>query len=136
MELEYEPETTHLWAMCDNNCQGRSVTLDIDPGTGKFVVTNMYARPGGMDNFNNEGFAIAPQAECVNNRKPTFYAEDSDANGNTLRGGTISLHAGAAGGRGSRRRPRRRNRRRRRRRRPRRPHRRRWTAPRRRSSSR
>ena len=90
MELEYEPETTHLWAMCDNNCQGRSVTLDIDPATGKFIVTKMYARPGGMDNFNNEGFAIAPQAECVNGVKPTFYAEDSDANGNTLRGGTIN----------------------------------------------
>ena len=90
MELEYEPETTHLWAMCDNNCQGRSVTLDINPVTGKFVVTNMYARPGGMDNFNNEGFAIAPQAECVNGLKPTFYAEDSDANGHTLRGGTIN----------------------------------------------
>ena len=65
MELEYEPETTHLWAMCDNNCQGRSVTLDINAVSGKFAVTNMYARPGGMDNFNNEGFAIAPRAECV-----------------------------------------------------------------------
>jgi hypothetical protein len=75
--------------MCDNNCQGRSVTLDIDAATGKFVVTNMYARPGGMENFNNEGFAIAPQAECVNGLKPTFYAEDSDANGHALRGGTI-----------------------------------------------
>ena len=60
------------------------------PATGKFVVTNMYARPGGMDNFNNEGFAIAPQAECVNGLKPTFYAEDSDANRHTLRGGTIN----------------------------------------------
>jgi hypothetical protein len=90
MELEYEPETTHLWAMCDNNCQGRSVTLDVDPATGKFVVTKMYARPGGMENLNNEGFAIASQAECVNGVKPTFYAEDSDANGNTLRGGTIN----------------------------------------------
>ena len=83
MEPQYEPETTHLWAMCDNNCQGRSVTLDIDPATGKFVVTTMYARPGGMDNFNNEGFAIAPRAECVNGLKPTFYAEDSDANSAT-----------------------------------------------------
>ncbi|HEY6891181.1 MAG TPA: lamin tail domain-containing protein [Solirubrobacter sp.] len=90
MELEYEPETTHLWAMCDNNCQGRSVTLDVDAGTGNFAATKMYARPGGMDNFNNEGFAIAPQAECVNGLKPTFYAEDSDANGHALRGGTIN----------------------------------------------
>jgi hypothetical protein len=89
MDLEYEPESTHLWAVCDNNCEGRSVTLDISPNTGKFVVTNMYARPAGMDNFNNEGFAIAPQAECVGGFKPTFYAEDSDANGHALRGGTI-----------------------------------------------
>jgi Lamin Tail Domain len=90
MELEYDPGTTHLWAMCDNHCQGRSVTLDIDPATGKFVVTKMYARPGGMENLNNEGFAIASQAECVNGVKPTFYADDSDTNGNTLRGGTIN----------------------------------------------
>ena len=89
MELEYEPETTHLWALCDDNCDGRSLTLDIAPN-GKFAVTTTYTRPAGMDNLNNEGFAIAPQAECVNGVKPTFYAEDSDANGNTLRGGTIN----------------------------------------------
>ena len=88
MELEYEPETTHLWALCDDNCDGRSVTLDIAPN-GKFAVTKTYARPAGMDNFNNEGFAIAPQAECVGGFKPTFYAEDSDANLHALRGGTI-----------------------------------------------
>ena len=93
MELEYEPETTHLWALCDDNCDGRGVTLDIaqdGPNAGKFVVTHTYARPAGMDNFNNEGFAIAPQAECVNGLKPTFYAEDSDANGHALRGGTLT----------------------------------------------
>jgi hypothetical protein len=89
MELEYEPETTHLWALCDDNCDGRSVTLDIAPN-GKFAVTKTYARPAGMDNFNNEGFAIAPQAECVGGVKPTFYAEDSDANSHALRGGTIN----------------------------------------------
>jgi hypothetical protein len=89
MELEYEPESTHLWALCDNNCEGRSVTLDIGQD-GKFAVTHTYARPGGMQNLNNEGFAIAPRAECVNGLKPTFYAEDSDAGGHTLRGGTIT----------------------------------------------
>ena len=70
-----------------------------------------------MDNFNNEGFAIAPQAECVNGLKPTFYAEDSDANGAHAARRDDQLHAAAAGGRRTRRPRRRRSRRRRRRRR-------------------
>ena len=31
-----------------------------------------------MPNLNNEGFAIAPQAECVNGLKPVFYADDTN----------------------------------------------------------
>ena len=127
MELEYEPETTHLWALCDDNCNGRSVTLDIAPN-GKFAVTKTYARPAGMDNFNNEGFAIAPQAECVGGFKPTFYAEDSDANLHALRGGTIKCTPPLVGDPARPRRPRRRrNRPLRRRPRSRRLRRQRWT---------
>ena len=43
-----------------------------------------------MANLNNEGFAIAPQAECVNGLKPTFYADDSNTGGHALRTGTIA----------------------------------------------
>ena len=77
MELTYEPETAHLWAICDDSCDGRTATLDV-AATGRFVVTNTFERPTGMPNLNNEGFAIAPQAECVNGRKPVFWADDSN----------------------------------------------------------
>ncbi|MDA0182204.1 lamin tail domain-containing protein [Solirubrobacter phytolaccae] len=89
MALEYEPETTHLWAACDNSCDGRTATLDID-GTGRFVVTNTFARPAGMSNLNNEGFAIAPQSECVAGFKPVFYTDDSGSGGHAIRTGTLT----------------------------------------------
>ena len=88
-DLEYEPETKLLWAACDDNCQGRTATLDINGG-GRFAVTAYYERPGGMPNLNNEGFAIAPQAECANKLKPAFWLDDSNPlGGNALRVGTI-----------------------------------------------
>ena len=81
MDLTYDAETNKLWAVCDNSCDGRTATLDVaqsGPNAGYFLVGNTYARPAGMDNLNNEGFAIAPQAECVNGLKPTFYTDDSN----------------------------------------------------------
>jgi hypothetical protein len=91
MDLEFEPETGYLWAVCDNDCDGKSATLEIaqsGPNAGKFAVTHTYARPAAMANLNNEGFAIAPQLECVNGLKPTFYADDSNTDSHSLRGGT------------------------------------------------
>jgi lamin tail-like protein len=92
MDLTFEPETGYLWAACDNTCDGKTATLEITqsgPNKGKFAVTHTYARPTGMViDYNNEGFAIAPQLECVNGLKPTFYADDSDQGGHSLRGGT------------------------------------------------
>src|SRR5262249_54076312 len=35
MDLEFEPETDHLWAVCDDTCTGRTATLDLG-ATGKF----------------------------------------------------------------------------------------------------
>jgi Lamin Tail Domain/Thrombospondin type 3 repeat len=93
MALEFEPEKGQLWAFCDDSCNGESHTLDVAQAgvnDGKFVVTNSYARPAGMANLNNEGVAIAPQAECVGGFKPVIYADDSDSAGNSLRQGTIN----------------------------------------------
>ncbi len=92
MALEYEPESTHLWAVCDNLCDGQHNTLDIaqsGPNDGKFVVTNTYDRPGGMADLNNEGFAITPQAECVGGLKPVIWAEDGATDSHSLRQGTL-----------------------------------------------
>ena len=43
-----------------------------------------------MPNLNNEGFAIAPQAECVNGLKPVFYTDDDNTGGHALRTGAIN----------------------------------------------
>ncbi|GAA4560830.1 hypothetical protein GCM10023193_21950 [Planotetraspora kaengkrachanensis] len=89
MDLAFDPETDHLWAVCDDTCSGRTATLGIDAG-GKFAVTDVYERPGSMPNINNEGFAIAPQSECVDGHKPVFWSDDSDDDGHALRGGTLT----------------------------------------------
>ena len=93
MALEYEPESAHLWAVCDNNCNGQHATLDIaqsGPDDGRFVVTNTFQRPAGMANLNNEGFAIAPQAECLGGVKPVFWANDANTDKHALRTGTLN----------------------------------------------
>ena len=88
MDLTYDPETLRLWAVCDNDCNGRTATLDI-AASGKFEVTNVFERPAGMPNINNEGFAIAPQSECVAGLKPVFYTDDDNTGGHALRTGAI-----------------------------------------------
>ena len=93
MALDFEAETGHLWAVCDNNCNGQSKTLDIaqtGPNDGRFVPTNTFDRPAGMANLNNEGFAITPQAECAGVRKPVFWLDDSNTDGHALRSGTLN----------------------------------------------
>ena len=93
MDLEFEPESGHLWAVCDDTCGGRTATLDIaqsGPDAGRFVVTNTYARPSGMPNLNNEGFAIAPRAECVGGLKPVFWVDDGNTDGHARRSGTLN----------------------------------------------
>ncbi len=95
MDLEFEPETGHLWAVCDDNCGGRTTTLDIN-AQGRLTVTATYARPSGMPDYNNEGFAIAPQSACSAGRKPVLWADDGNDGHHALRGGTLPC-AGARG---------------------------------------
>jgi Ca2+-binding RTX toxin-like protein len=89
MGLEFDRDRNEFWAVCDDGCGGRSVMLAIDPATGKFAVTHVFERPAAMPNLNNEGFAIAGEAECTGNRKPAFWADDSGTGGNAIRRGTL-----------------------------------------------
>jgi Lamin Tail Domain/RTX calcium-binding nonapeptide repeat (4 copies)/Thrombospondin type 3 repeat len=89
MDLEFAPETNLLWAVCDDTCDGRTSTLDVQ-GNGKFAVTKTVQRPLGMGDFNNEGFAIAPRAECSGGLKPVFWADDTNDESHALRTGKIS----------------------------------------------
>ncbi|WP_243754422.1 esterase-like activity of phytase family protein [Labedaea rhizosphaerae] len=86
MDLEFEPSTGHLWAVCDDTCDGHSVTLDID-GSGAFAVAAEYDRPDDMDNLNNEGFAIAPA--CGADGKQVLWSDDDNDDGHALRAGTL-----------------------------------------------
>ncbi|HET6298753.1 MAG TPA: lamin tail domain-containing protein [Kribbella sp.] len=92
MDLNFEPETNHLWAVCDDTCSGRTATLGI-AADGKFAVTELYERPGSMPNTNNEGFVIAPQSECVDGHKPVYWSDDNDLDGHALRSGTLNCTA-------------------------------------------
>ncbi|MCW2503320.1 MAG: hypothetical protein JWO79_1604 [Actinomycetia bacterium] len=89
MDLEFEPATGHLWAACDDTCQGQTSTLDIN-ARGQFTATAVYARPTGMPNYNNEGFAIAPRTACTAGHKPVIWSDDTDDGGHALRAGTLN----------------------------------------------
>ena len=90
MDLQFDRDLHDLWAVCDDGCQGQSVVLRIQPGAGVFSVTYLFDRPAGMPNVNNEGFAIAPLIECVGNRRPAFWSDDSETNGHAIRAGTLT----------------------------------------------
>jgi hypothetical protein len=89
MDLEWEPSTNRLWAECDDTCSGQTATLVVG-ASGRFAITAVYKRPSGMSNYNNEGFAIAPQSACVSGLKPVLWSDDSDDSSHALRAGTIS----------------------------------------------
>jgi hypothetical protein len=92
MELEFDVENQALWAVCDDGCAGRSAILDISQEgatDGTFVVGTVYERPAGMANLNNEGFTLAPQAQCVEGAKPVFWSDDSSTGGFAIREGSI-----------------------------------------------
>jgi hypothetical protein len=92
-EVAFDASTGLLWAVCDEACAGRTVTLEIaqdGPFAGTFQVTAAYENPVGMDDgIANEGFAVAPQELCVDDAKPVFYADDSGRDGHSLREGTL-----------------------------------------------
>jgi hypothetical protein len=88
MGLEFDRELNYLWAICDNGCGGRSAVLEID-ASGRFAITRVFERPLSMPNLNNEGFAIAPQQECVAGQKPVFWSDDSETDGHAIRRATL-----------------------------------------------
>lgn len=89
MELQWEPQAGRLWAVCDDTCSGRHLTLRVD-ASGSFATNAVFNRPAGMSNLNNEGFAIAPAAECAAGSKPVYWSDDSNTGGHALRKGTVS----------------------------------------------
>jgi hypothetical protein len=89
MELQWEPQASRMWVVCDDTCDGQHRTLRVD-GTGRFAVSAIYERPSGMPNYNNEGFSVAGSDECVNGSKPVYWSDDSNDADHALRKGSLS----------------------------------------------
>lgn len=93
-EVEFEPSTGRLWAVCDEACDGRAATLELvedGPFAGAFRVSHVFDNPTGMDDgIANEGFALATLDLCVDGLRPVWYADDADTAGNALREAAIA----------------------------------------------
>ncbi|MFJ5774338.1 lamin tail domain-containing protein [Streptomyces sp. NPDC093094] len=90
MELQWEPQATRLWAVCDDTCDGRHRILKVDT-TGTFTTTTaVHNRPAGMPDYNNEGFSLAGAGECVAGSKPVYWADDTNDGGHALRRGAVT----------------------------------------------
>lgn len=97
-ELEYDPASDALLVVCDQVCDGQITRFEVgDSGAFEPVVT--YARPAGMPNIANEGFALAPQ--CIDGARAAFWADDGDTDGFSIREGTFDCTAAAGPGTGS-----------------------------------
>jgi hypothetical protein len=89
MELQWEPQASRLWVVCDNTCNGQHRTMKIN-SAGSFATDGVYNRPTGMSNYNNEGFAVAGADECVGGSKPVYWSDDGNDGGHALRRGTVT----------------------------------------------
>lgn len=86
MALDYDGVRNTLRAVCDDGCQGRSAEITLN-GTAKPGVAH-YARPAGMPDINNEGFATAPASLSVDGQRPVWWFADGFAS-EALRVGTL-----------------------------------------------
>lgn len=95
-DVLWDGDREQLWIVCDDACDGRIAAYELVDGA--FVATALYERPAGMANLANEGFAIADATQCVDGSVPTFYADDNNTGGHSLRSGTLDCEPGAGGG--------------------------------------
>ena len=94
MALEFDRDRGYLWAVCDDTCGNLANVLTIDrapssPSFGGFIVRRTFERPATLPNVNNEGFAVAPDSECVAGRKSVFWSDDNNTGGHSLRRGSL-----------------------------------------------
>jgi hypothetical protein len=94
MSLEFDREVGYLWFGCDDTCANKTGIFDIDTVAGsstrgRFTLRRTFDRPTTLPDSNNEGIAIAPQAECVAGLKPFFWSDDADKDTFSLRKDSI-----------------------------------------------
>ncbi|WP_437980028.1 lamin tail domain-containing protein [Sorangium sp. So ce117] len=90
MGLELDRDTGSLWAHCDDTCDNQSAVFGIDDALGRFVLERRFRPPSGLPDSNNEGIALAPDAECSGGVKPFFWTDDADDDGFSLREGSLA----------------------------------------------
>ncbi len=86
MALDYDTALGVLWAVCDDGCGGTAAQITLN-GTATPTVAH-FARPDGMPNINNEGFATAPATLASNGARPAWWFADG-INPGALHAGTV-----------------------------------------------
>lgn len=95
VDLFFDRDTGTLWSLCDSACSDRSALFDVETDTaserfGHFVLRAVVPAPSAIKNMNNEGLAIAPAAECQNDRRAIYWTDDDNTGGYALRKGSIN----------------------------------------------
>ncbi|MGF6823019.1 hypothetical protein M2317_001930 [Microbacterium sp. ZKA21] len=88
MALDYDSVLDVLWAVCDDGCHGRSAQIALNGTATPDIVR--FARPAGMPDINNEGFATAPASLAVDGERPVWWFADGFAT-EALRVGTLPV---------------------------------------------
>ena len=90
MALDHEVGDGVLRVLCDEVCDGRPIAMTFD-GTEFVTDGTLYARPAGMSNLANEGYAstvdtIACETGGTAERARYLWADDAGLDGISLRG--------------------------------------------------
>ncbi|WP_430868174.1 lamin tail domain-containing protein [Demequina aurantiaca] len=100
-DVQFDADRDLLWVVCDDACDGRIATFELSgegDSAGVFTASALYERPAGMANVANEGFAIADAATCTDGSVATFYVDDANTDGFSIRTGTLDCAGGTDGG--------------------------------------
>jgi len=86
MALDYDVVIGSLWAVCDDGCGSAAAIVTLN-GTADPGVVHV-ARPAGLPDINNEGFATSPIAIDADGNRPAWWFADGFSSG-SLRLGTL-----------------------------------------------
>ena len=86
MALDYDTVLGSLWAVCDDGCGTASALITLN-GTADPAIVH-FARPAGLPDINNEGFATTPTAINADGDRAAWWFADGFASG-SLRLGTL-----------------------------------------------
>ena len=86
MALDYDVVLGVLWAVCDDGCGGTAAMLTFTGAPAPDIAH--VARPAGMPNINNEGFATGVLATGDGDVRPVWWFADGFESG-ALRVGTL-----------------------------------------------